>query len=82
MSIISTPAVSHPEFCAMVLNVLLFKLGGQVVIPVKDLTQVCLEYPSFRLAMDLLVPGAEAVTLTLLSADYLRSREDLHGEER
>lgn len=71
--ITETAATAHPEFCALALNVLLFKLGGQITIPMNQLAEVSKEFPSFRLAMDF--PN-ESITLTLLSADYLNSRKE------
>jgi hypothetical protein len=54
----------HPDFAALVLNVLLFKLGGQITIPITQLSDISKEYPKIRIAL------LEArVTLTLLSAE-------------
>jgi hypothetical protein len=70
----------YPDFVALVTNVLLFKLGGQITIPIAQLGEIAKEYPRIRIAMratDEVIPNTEAsVTLTLISAE---KRKDQQG---
>jgi hypothetical protein len=58
------PATNNPEFCALVMNALLFKLGGQYTLSLVEIAKLSQEYPSVRIALNV---QEEEVTLTLLS---------------
>ena len=68
----------YPDFSALVLNVLLFKLGGQITLPIAQLGEVAKDYPKIRIAFNpSLNVFEQAVTLTLISAE--NTQGGIHG---
>ena len=59
-------AVDNPEFLALALNVMLFKLGGQITMSLKEMSDCSLEYPAIRLAFNTVT---QDITLTLRSRE-------------
>lgn len=64
-------AADAPEFCALALNLMLFKLGGQITFSLVELALNTKDYPKIRVALDVL---NEKVTLTLLSDEQVNDR--------
>ena len=67
--------IDYPDFNAIVLTALLFKLGGQITLSIEQLSELSREYPKLRIALQIPQEGdpidrasTAQVTLTLLSA--------------
>jgi hypothetical protein len=67
--------IDYPDFNALVLTALLFKLGGQITLSIEDLSSLSREYPKIRIALQIPHEGdpidrasTAQVTLTLLAA--------------
>jgi hypothetical protein len=72
------PATDNPEFCALVMNTLLFKLGGQYTLSLLEIAQVTADYPSVRVAYNI---ATSDFTLTLLTK-HAAPEGGSYGEER
>ena len=65
-----------PELIAMLMCVLMFKLGGQVTLTLAEIEHIHKEYPQVRFTLvkdpvDRDNPAKEQLTITLLSYDHV-----------